>query len=286
MSSACAGWRSKVGCWHTEALGWTAALAITLILGASWQALSWARGAAFAAGGVVESSPLVPGGTVLPIALERTTAVKDAQAGQPIEARITQEVPLPAGEKIPFRSLAKGSIVSVANDADGAGLKLTLRFNQIETKKQAFAVVTYLRAIASYNAVRAAQTPHSGADVGTPTGWADTVQIGGDVRFGDGGDVQDRAKQKVGKGVRGGVLTYVQANPARGCDGPVGGDQRPQALWVFSADACGVYDLKGTTITRMGKGEPVGEFTLHFDGDDIKLEAGTAMLLRVIAPQP
>jgi hypothetical protein len=173
----------------------------------------------------------------------------------------------------------------VAKDEDGPGVKLTLKFNQVETKKETLTVVTYLRAIASYNAVRAAQTPRTGADGGTPTGWANTTQIGGDIRFGDGGIVRDRGKQKVGKGVIGGVLVHVKANAERGCDGPAG-DQRPQALWVFSADACGVYDLDGVTITRKGKGEPVGEFTLHFEKDDMKLEAGTAMLLRVIAPQP
>lgn len=285
MWSVCGGWRRKVGCLQRGAPRWTAAFAMGVVLVVSWQAVSRVCGAELAAKAVVQSSPLVPGGTVLAIALEKTTGVKEAQAGQAIEARIMQEVPLPSREKIPFRSLVKGSIVSVANDEDGPGMKLTLKFNQVETKKETLTVVTYLRAIASYNAVRAAQIPHSGADVGSPTGWADTMQIGGDVRFGDGGEVRDRSKQQVGKGVRGGVLVYVKANPARGCDGPVG-DDRPQALWVFSADACGVYDLKGTTITRKGKGEPVGEFTLHFEKDDMKLEAGTAILLRVIAPQP
>lgn len=266
-------------------LRWATAFAITGILILLWHTVSEGRGGVFAAGGVVQSSPLFPGGTVLPIALEKTTSVKEAQAGQPIDARIMQDVPLPSGEKIPFRSTVKGSIVSMANDEDGPGVKLTLKFNQVETKKETLTAVTYLRAIASYNAVRAAQTPRTGADGGTPTGWANTTQIGGDIRFGDGGIVRDRSKQKVGKGVTGGVLVYVKANAERGCDGQVG-DQRPQALWVFSADACGVYDLDGLTITRKGKGEPVGEFTLHLEKDDMKLEAGTAMLLRVIAPQP
>jgi hypothetical protein len=264
---------------------WAAAFATATILIVSWQALSWAGGAEFAAGGRVQSSPLVPGGTVLPIALEKTTTLKEAQAGQALEARIMQEVPLPSGEKIPLRSLVKGSIVSVGKEEDGLGVKLTLKFNQVETKKEALTVVTYLRAMASYDAARAAQIPRTGADGGTPAGWANTTQIGGDIRFGDGGEVRDRGKHKVGKGVTGGVMVYVKANPARGCEGPMG-DDRPQALWVFSADACGVYDLKDTTITRKGKGEPVGEFTLRFEKDDMKLEGGTAMLLRVIAPQP
>jgi hypothetical protein len=261
------------------------ALAIAIVLLLSWCIVYGKSGGGVAASGMVQSSPVIPGGTVLPIALEKRMGLREPQAGQPMSARIMQEVPLPSGEKIPFRSLMKGLIVSVAKEEEGPGVKFTMKFNQVETKKETLTVVTYLRAIASYEAVRAAQIPRAGADGGTPEGWANTSQIGGDIRFGDGGEVRDRSKQKVGMGVRGGVLVYVRANPSRGCDGPVG-DDRPQALWVFSADACGVYDLKDASITRKGRGEPVGEFTLRFEKEDMKLEAGTAMLLRVIAPQP
>jgi hypothetical protein len=34
-------------------------------------------------------------------------------------------------------------------------------------------------------------------------------------------------------------------------------------------------------IAHAGKGEPVGEITLHFAKDDMKLEPGTGMLLRI-----
>jgi hypothetical protein len=282
-------WIASGGGWLRNRMGCSpgAPLACMMLLGAlillvPWPLVSRARDSEFLLGrGAVETSSLLPGGTVLPVALEKTISVKEAQAGQLIDARIMQEVPLPSGEKIALKSSVKGSIVSATKDEDEPGVKLTLKFNQLETKKEKFAVVTYLRAIASYNAVRAAQIPRSGADVGSPTGWADTTQIGGDTRFGDGGPVRGRGKETVGKGVRGGVLVYVKANPARGCDGPVG-DDRPQALWVFSADACGVYDLNGTTITRKGKGEPAGEITLRFEKADMKLEGGTAMLLRII----
>jgi hypothetical protein len=219
----------------------------------------------------------------LPVRLENNISLKVVQPGQPIEARIAQDVPLPGREKIPAKSVVKGSIVSVVKDGDGTGAKVTLKFSQIDDHKDFLKISASLRAIASFKAVRSAQTPFSGADAGTPNGWADTVQIGGDIRYGDGGTVRNRAKQKVGKGVSGGVLVHLRANPALGCDGPVNGDDHPQALWVFSADACGVYDLKGTRITHSGKSEPVGEITLHFEKDDAKLEAGTALLLRAVS---
>jgi len=231
----------------------------------------------------VETSSSIPVGTVLPVRIESTIAIKDVQPGQVVEAKIAQEVPLPNREKIRDKSAVRGSIATVEKDTDGAGVRVTLKFSQMEDRKEALTMTTSLRAIASFSAVRSAQTPLTGPDSGTPSGWADTVQIGGDIRFGDGGTVRNRAKQKVGKGVIGGVLVHLRANPALGCDGPVNGDDHLQALWVFSADACGAYGLKGTEIRHTGKSEPVGEITLHFDKDDMKLEGGTAMLLRVVA---
>lgn len=184
-----------------------------------------------------------------------------------------------------MKAMVRGSIISVEKDSDGSGAKVTLKFDQLESRKETLKISTYLRAIASFRAVRTAQIPRTGAEGGTPAGWGDTMQIGGDVRYGDGGPVVNHAKQKIGKGVTGGVLVHLSANPALACDGPVSGDNPLQALWVFSATACGVYDMQGLKIVHVGKGAPVGEITLHFEKDDMSLEARTGILLRV-APQP
>jgi hypothetical protein len=229
----------------------------------------------------VKSTAAIPAGTILPIQLETTINANEAPSGEMIEARIMQDVPLPDREKLPARSVVKGSIISAGSDTEDPGVKVTLKFDQVEQRREILQITTYLRAIASARAVRTAQLPHAGADLGTSSGWADTVLIGGDVRYGDGGAVRDKAKEKVGKGVIGGVLVRVRANPARGCDGAVNGEDSLQALWVFSSAACGVYDLEGVKIARFGRGTPVGEITLHFDKNITKLEAGTAMLLSV-----
>ena len=100
--------------------------------------------------------------------------------------------------------------------------------------------------------------------------WANTVQIGGDVRFGDGDSVRNRWKETVGTAVPGGVLVYARANPELGCDGPVREDDHAQALWVFSADACGVYGLKGVKVTHNGQSPPNGEITLHIEKASMK----------------
>jgi len=263
------------------------AIVVLALMALACQLASWARNAGIPESaprsGAVQNSTQIPVGTILPVRLENTISVKEAHTGEAVETRVPQDVPLPDREKIPMRSIVKGSILSVVKDSDGAGVKVTLKFNQIDDRKQTYAVATSLRAIASFYAVRSAQMSFTGADGGTPAGWATTAQIGGDIRYGDGGKVRNRAKQTVGKGVTGGVLVHVRANPALGCEGPVNGDDQPQALWVFSADACGVYDLKDTKIARTGKSTPIGEITLHFEKDDMKLESGTGMLLRVVS---
>jgi hypothetical protein len=176
-----------------------------------------------------------------------------------------------------------GRIVLVTKVGDGPGVDVSLRFEKIEYRKEMIPIAVSLRAMASYQAVRAAQTPFTGADNGTPAGWANTVQIGGDIRYGDGGEVRSRQKQKVGKGVIGGVLVHVFEQPGSECEGPVNGDDRLQALWVFSSDACGVYGMNGVKIVKTGKKEPVGGITLRFEKADMEISADDTMLLRVVA---
>jgi hypothetical protein len=243
------------------------------------QFLSWAAAIP------VENAGSIPVGTVLPVRLDDALDVKTARVAQVIEARIAQEVPLPGKQKIPLRSVVIGSVLSIGKAADGTGVSVTIRFNRLEDKKQPpIAMATSVRAMASYLAVRSAQLPAGGGpDAGTPSGWADTVQIGGDIRFGDGGKVRNLQKQTVGKGVLGGVLAHLSPNPSGGCEGGQPGNDELQALWVFSANACGVYDLKEVKIVHNGKTDPVGDITLEFAKDDAELAAGTALLLRTVA---
>jgi hypothetical protein len=219
----------------------------------------------------------IPVGYILPVQLQDTFSAEDAHRGDVLRTKIAQEVPLPGGDKIKFGSILQGTVVAIMPDNDEVGVRVTLRFNQLIERDQTTSLATSLRAIASYPAVRDAQTPLTGSGGGTPAGWATTVQIGDDIRYGDGALVRNRQKQKVGEGVLGGVLVHVKANPEMGCSGPVGEDA-PQALWVFSADACGVYGLRGVTIIRVPGHHP-GEFILHFKKKDMKLSSGSALLL-------
>lgn len=250
-------------------------LLLLLSLGTAVQLVSWAEASG------VDNFSSIPAGTILPIRIDKPISVKDAKPDQSLEASVMQDVPLPLG-KIPMKTKAMGTIVSVEKDADGTGAKLTFKFTHLEDKKNRVAIVAYLRAIAGPLAVRSSQMSGTGADSGSPAGWQTTVQVGGDVRFGDGGKVV-HDKEVVGKGVIGGVLVHISANPALGCDGPDAGNPL-QALWVFGSNACGVYGMKGVKLAHAGKGAPIGEITLHFEKDDMRIEPGTGILLR-LAPR-
>jgi hypothetical protein len=234
----------------------------------------------------VQTLSQLPVGLILAARLKDTFKVKDLQKGTIVELQVMQDTPLPDHSKIPMKALVRGSVVSAANDSDGPGVNVTFAFTQVADKDQSFSIATVVRAIASFMAVRKAQTPLTGADTGSPPGWANTVQVGGDIRYGDGGPVRNSHKQKVGKGVLGGVLVHISANPSLGCDGPIKGEDYLQALWVFSSDACGVYGMKELKISHSGNSDPIGEVTLHFEKDDMKLDGGMAFLFQVVnSPQ-
>jgi hypothetical protein len=232
-----------------------------------------------ASGTPADAPSQIPVGTIIPVTWDRTVSAGDAQPGQPIEARVMQDVPLPRHQKIPAGSKVIGTIVSVVPPGNGSGGKLTFRFNQIQIHHHNIPVSVSLRTMAPYLDVQAAQTPISGYD--QFSGWATTVQIGGDTRFGDGGEVRNPQKQKVGKGVSGGVLVRIAANPALGCEGPSSGNNQLQALWVFSSASCGVYDM-GVQIAHSGVTAPFGEVSITKNKDTLKIEGSTAMLLRVV----
>jgi hypothetical protein len=234
------------------------------------------------AGVALRSALEIPAGYILPARLDRTLSVGAARAGDVIKLQIMQEVPLPNRERIAFRSVVNGSVLRVVRDADEIGVELTLRFDIVRDHGQNLPVATSLRAIASDIVVRNAQMPGAAYDEAFPR-WATTAQIGGDIRYGDGDAVRNRWNETVGKAVLGGVLVHLKANPAMGCEGAEGADDRPQALWLFSANACGIYGLKGVELIHNGQSEPVGEITLDFKKANMKLRAGTGMLLRVVS---
>jgi hypothetical protein len=148
---------------------------------------------------------------------------------------------------------------------------------------QTITILTNLRAIAGFMEVLYAETPTTAPGEGDNFYALTTVQVGGDVVYGVGGPVTtaDNSDQVVGKAGVDGVFGQVRAKEGTRCRGTIDGNDSPQALWVFSSDACGAYGLEHISIAHAGRTDPTGVIVLTSNNAKLKIPGGAGMLLRV-----
>ena len=218
-------------------------------------------------------------GTILPIRVPGISSKKNSK-GKVIRARIMQEVPLENGAKIRAGTTVLGHVVEVSATGPAQQATLALKFDTLVEGDRSIPIVTNLRALASTLEVESAQIPPIGPGESDVYEWLTTVQVGGDVVYGQGGVVTSGGRV-VGRAVNNGVLVQISAKPETRCRGPVQGNDRPQALWVFSSDACGIYGFPHLRIAHAGRTEPVGEIVLASDDGPVNIRSGSGMLLRV-----
>jgi hypothetical protein len=222
----------------------------------------------------------IPAGTILPLQLNSSLRSNKVSVGQMVDARLMQDVPLPGGLRIPAGARVIGHVVSATPASDGKGAEISLRFDTVLSRKKRWAVITNLRALATMMDVSEAQVPESGPDRGTSEYSWTTDQIGGEVNY-RGGIAIVHSSEIVGRSVPDGVLVRVSSKPGTKCRGQVDGNNQPQALWVFSSDACGLYDFPGMILSHAGRTDPVGRITLISSAGNLNIRAGSGMLLRV-----
>jgi hypothetical protein len=225
----------------------------------------------------------IPLGTILPVRLNSTISSVKSKPGQAVTGRIMQDVPLPHGAKIRAGSKVTGHILEVTQATGNGRGSVSLQFDKVSFSNQTIAVTTNLRALAGFMAVLEAQIPPIGPSESDVYRWLTTVQVGGDVVYGEGGVVTagENANEIVGKSVYGGVLGQVKAKRGTKCRGALYGNDSPQALWVFSTDACGTYGLERISIAHAGRTDPLGVIVLTSDAGNLKIVGGAGMLLRV-----
>jgi len=229
---------------------------------------------------VVFGQNTIPAGTILPLRLNSALNSKKSKAGQAISATLMQDVPLAPQSTIHAGTKVMGHVVDVIPATTTSGARISFRFDTIEISKQKVPITTNLRALASMMEVHEAQLPQSGPDRGTSENAWTTVQIGGDVVYRGGGPVA-HGLEVVGTPTAKGVLCRVRANTSAKCRGETDGNDLPQALWVFSADACGAYGFPDLTIIHAGRSSPFGEVALGSTRGDFEVRSGSGMLLRV-----
>ncbi len=221
----------------------------------------------------------IPAGTILPVQLNSAVCSDNARARDEVSARIMQDVPLPGGSKIHAGSKVVGHVVSAIPARNGNGAEIGLRFDTLVRGKQRWKITTNLRALATMMDVSEARIPESGPDRGSSEYNWTSDQYGGEIVY--RGVAIVHAAEVVGHSVPNGVLVRDSSNPGTKCRGEVDGNDRPQALWVFSSDACGLYDFPGVTLAHAGRTPPLGEIVLQSSKGSVKVRAGSGLLLRV-----
>ena len=222
----------------------------------------------------------IPVGTILPVALNSSLNSRKVKPGQVITARVMQDVPLSPGSTIHAGAKVIGRVIGVKPATGPSGAQISFQLDTLVVGRQRTPITTNLRALASMMVVEQAQLPEAGPDRGTSENAWTTDQIGGEVVYRGGGPVAN-GLVSVGKPTTNGVLVHVSAKPGTKCRGEIEGNDRLQALWVFSSDACGVYDLPDLAIVHAGRTNPIGEITLASDKGEVNVRAGSGMLLRV-----
>lgn len=196
-----------------------------------------------------------------------------------------QDVQLPDGARVLAGSHIVGHLLQVNRGTATPPSRLVVKFDQLNSRGRSIPLTTSLRAVASMTEVFEAQLPTSTFDeYGTSIADWTTVQVGGDVVYRGNGQVITPDNRVVGSAnVGGDVTAKLMAVPDRGCRGPIEGNDREQALWVFSTSACGAYGFRDLKIAHAGRTDPVGEIVLEAPAN-VQVRAGSGLLLRVIAP--
>lgn len=215
----------------------------------------------------------IPAGTVLPVRLDTGLNADRIASGKVVRAEVMQNIP---GTTIHKGAHVLGHVLSVTPR------RLELRFDTLVTKNGRIPVTTNLRALASSLEVEEAQIPEGGADRAMPSALDPTTrQIGGEQVFRGGGPVA-RGTTPVGEPTPNGVIGTLSDNPP--CRGAVAGNDRPQAFWLFSTDACGLYGFDDLTIEHFGRTDPVGIIVLTSKTGKLNIRSESGFLLRVQGP--
>jgi hypothetical protein len=236
----------------------------------------WMLAAVLALPAAVMAQGAVPEGTILPVSLNKGLNVRTAHPGQEIRAKVMEDVP---GTTIRRRADVIGHVVEVNSSGNGPA-RLALRFDTVVSHGQSVPIRTNLRALASFVEIEGAQVPEEMASRGlNPQTWT-TEQIGGDQVYRGGGPVAVGITT-VGEPTPYGVLGVPRVQTGQKCRGVVADANQPQAMWLFSTDACGVYGYANIRIEHAGRTDPAGIIVLVSENGKLRLQSGSGMLLRV-----
>lgn len=224
----------------------------------------------------VMAQEALPHGTILPISLERGLDSSRVHPGQEIRAKVMQDIP---GTGIRRGAEVLGHVLQVTSSRT-EGTSLAFHFDSIRVNGQLKPLKANLRALASPSDVEDAQVGMYGPDAGIAFNIVTTQQIGGDENDRGGGPVL-HGSVKIGRSTPYGVLVVPASDLERHCRGVVGDNSQPQALWLFSSDACGVYGFTNIQIEHAGRTDPTGDIVLKSESGKLNMNSQSGLLLRI-----
>jgi hypothetical protein len=222
----------------------------------------------------------IPAGTALPVVLNSTLDAKKDKPGQKIEARLMQDIPLGAGEKIKAGAHVTGHIVTVTKTPSGS--RMVLKFDHLQDRGTTIALNVSARAIATSQSVYAAEIPIDADSNFEPENQWVMRQVGGDiVNRGRGGIASGDTLVGHWDGEAWGKLTTAVEGDCTAADG----NGIEQALWVFSTSACGLYGFEDVKLVHDGRTDPLGQIILE-SGKGLHIGGGSGWFLLVGAAAP
>jgi hypothetical protein len=229
-----------------------------------------------------QSAEPIPAGTIIPISLNSALRSDKTGSGTALTATVMQDVPLGGGETLRRGSKLTDHVVDAIPSGRGSDeARISFQFDRVQLGDRTVPITTNLRAVASHHAVLEASPQPSSSEV---TDYE--VEIGGDqISYGEGGPVMV-GSQVAGIYTRHGVLANTDQNLAIPCGVTTDSNARPQAFWLFSVNACGSYGFGDLEILQSGRAEPLGKVTLASKRKAVKVDKGSAMLLRVDGSGP
>ena len=216
-------------------------------------------------------------GTILPVSLDTTVHMNHAHPGQRVQATLMQSIP---GTAVHRGARLEGEVIAVS---PAPNPRLVLRFTTLRLRHTQLPVAVSLRAMASLLEVEEAEVPEDMAMRGTVPENATTRQIGGQQVYRGGGPVAE-GMVAVGQPVAYGILALPMVHPGEPCRAAVGDSSSPQAFWVFSSDACGLFGYGNLRLEHAGRSGPAGVIVFTASHPNVTLQSGSGLLLRVLPP--
>ncbi len=229
----------------------------------------------YAASAMLLVAQELPVGTALPVMLNSTIDTSKVNPGAPIKARLMQDVDLASGVRIRAGATVMGSILEVDSPRAASGSRVVFQFDRLESRGLTLRFSSHLRALASMTEVFEAQLPTNAIDdYGTSIADWNTVQVGGDAVYRGEGTVVSGSETVGSASVSGATEGLLRSVRATRCHASA----KPQALWVFSSTACGLYGYDDLSISHWGTTDPVGKIVLVSKGR-LHIQDGSGLLL-------